>query len=118
MIEVFKEFTFDAAHYLPNVPEGHKCGKMHGHTYRVKFGVAGPVDPHTGFVIDFGDLKAAVKPFIDALDHTVLNDTLVNPTCENLAEFLWLMVDCELPLSFVEVWETPTSGCVKRAVSR
>ena len=112
MIEVFKEFTVDSAHFLPNVPEGHKCGNIHGHTYRVKLGVAGPVDPHTGFVIDFGDLKAAVKPLIDQLDHSFLNDTLDNPTCENLAEYLWSRIDLEL--SFVEVWETPTSGCVKR----
>lgn len=115
MIEVFKEFTFDAAHYLPNVPEGHKCGNLHGHTYRVKFGICGPVDPHTGFVIDFGDLKEAVKPVIDLLDHSLLNNWIANPTCENLAEFLWKASDFDF--SFVEVWETPTSGCVKRAVS-
>lgn len=116
MIEVFKEFTFDAAHWLPNVPVGHKCGTMHGHTYRVKFGILGPVDPHTGFVIDFGDLKAAVKPHIDMLDHHVINDFVENPTCENLAQFLWDSID--LDFSFIEVWETPTSGCVKRAVLR
>lgn len=114
MIEVFKEFTFDAAHFLPNVPNGHKCRNMHGHTYRVKFGIAGPVDPHTGFVIDFGDLKAAVKPYIDMLDHKVVNNFIANPTCENLAEYLWDAIDCDF--SFIEVWETPTSGCVKRAV--
>lgn len=117
IIEVFKEFTFDAAHYLPNVPEGHKCGAMHGHTYRVKFGVAGEVDPHTGFVIDFGDLKEAVKPVIDLLDHSLLNNWIPNPTCENLAEFLWRAAE-DIQFSFIEVWETPTSGCVKRAVFR
>lgn len=118
MIEVFKEFTFDSAHYLPNVPIGHKCARLHGHTYRIKIGVAGRVDPHTGFVIDFGDLKVIVKTLIDQLDHTLLNDTIANPTCENLAEYFWESLFNSLPLSFIEVWETPTSGCVKRAVSR
>lgn len=114
-MEVFKEFTFDAAHYLPNVPVGHKCSRLHGHTYRIRIGVSGQIDRHTGFVIDFGDLKAAVKPVIDMLDHTLINDTIGNPTCENLAEFLWAAIGVD-NLSFVEVWETPTSGCIKRAI--
>jgi 6-pyruvoyltetrahydropterin/6-carboxytetrahydropterin synthase len=108
MMEVFKEFTFDAAHWLPNVPDGHQCGRMHGHTYRVRLTVAGEVDPTSGFVIDFGDLKGKAKPVIDSLDHTVLNDSLANPTCENLAIFLGHKID---GLSVIEVWETPTSGC-------
>ena len=107
-MEVFKEFTFDSAHFLPNVPKGHKCGRMHGHTYRVRFSVTGEVDPNSGFVIDFGDLKAAVKPLIDQLDHQVLNDWIENPTCENLA--LWFASKTG-GLSVIEVWETPTSGC-------
>jgi len=107
-MEVFKEFTFDSAHWLPNVPEGHKCGRMHGHTYRVKLTVSGGINPHTGFVIDFGDLKAKAKPVIDALDHQTLNDFIPNPTCENLALYLAAKIG---GLSFIEVWETPTSGC-------
>ena len=118
-MEIFKEFTFDAAHWLPNVPAGHKCGNMHGHTYRVVVGVEGEVDPHTGFVMDFGDLKAVVKPLIEWLDHSCLNDKLVNPTAENIVEFMWEVFTEEdsLPISFVEVWETPTSGARRRAVS-
>ena len=107
-MEVFKEFSFDSAHWLPNVEPGHKCGRMHGHTYRVRLSVVGDVDPDTGFVIDFGDLKGLAKPVIDALDHQVLNDSIQNPTCENLALFL---ADQIFGLDVVEVWETPTSGC-------
>ena len=58
---VFKEFTFDAAHFLPNVPETHKCRNMHGHTYRIRIYVEGPLDPHLGWVMDFADLKKAWK---------------------------------------------------------
>ncbi len=117
-MEIFKEFTFDAAHWLPNVPAGHKCGRMHGHTYRVVIGVEGPVDEETGFVIDFADLKGIVKPYIEDLDHTCLNDLIENPTAENLVLFLWRALrDFEdLPLSYIEVWETPNSGARKRAL--
>lgn len=120
-MELFKEFTFDAAHYLPAVPEGHKCGKMHGHTYKVKIGVTGTVQRDTGFIMDFADLKAIVKPLIDAFDHSVLNDRLDNPTCENLVNAIWDNIAHQVgahgaALTLVEVWETPTSGCTKRHV--
>lgn len=107
-MEVFKEFTFDSAHFLPNVPDGHKCGRMHGHTYKVRFTVAGEINPDTGFVIDFGDLKEQAKPVIDRLDHQVLNDFIPNPTCENLALYLASKVG---GVTTIEVWETPNSGC-------
>lgn len=114
-MEIFKEFTFDAAHWLPNVPEGHKCRRLHGHTYRVRVSVAGDVDPHTGFVIDFGDLKAKVKPLIDQLDHSLLNDIVINPTAENITNYLWECLSGQFNLTSIETWETPTSGA-KRAV--
>ncbi len=121
-MEIFKEFTFDAAHWLPNVPAGHKCGRMHGHTYRVVVAVEGEVDLDSGFVMDFGDLKKnIVKPYIDDLDHCLLNEWITNPTAENVADWLWNWIEAELPrhisLSYIEVWETPTSGARKRAVS-
>lgn len=115
-MEIFKEFSFEAAHYLPNLPEGHKCGRLHGHSYRVRLYVTGQPDPHTGFVMDFGDIKKVFKPIInDHLDHYYLNDVegLENPTSENLAIWIWDKVKSELPsLSRVEVFETCTSGCM------
>lgn len=114
-MEIFKEFTFDAAHWLPNVPKGHKCGNLHGHTYRVLVGITGPVSEETGFVMDFGDFKKIVKQYIDDLDHSCLNDHIINPTAENLVSWLWAVLDDHnLSLSFIEVWETPTSGARRR----
>jgi 6-pyruvoyltetrahydropterin/6-carboxytetrahydropterin synthase len=117
-VEIFKEFTFDAAHWLPNVPAGHKCGKLHGHTYRVVIAVEGPVNQHTGFVLDFADLKEAAKHTIDWLDHSCLNDSLRNPTAENLVDYFWEILTEEdgLQVSSIEVWETPTSGARRRAL--
>ena len=114
-MEIFKEFTFDAAHWLPNVPEGHKCKNMHGHTYRVRFYVRGAVDPHTGWVIDFGEIKAAWKPLEKLLDHHCLNDIpgLENSTAENITIWLWRKIKPLLPqLSKIELNETPTCGVI------
>ena len=72
--EIFREFTFEAAHRLPNVPEGHKCARLHGHSYRVEVHVAGDVGPVSGWVMDFADIKAAFKPLEDRLDHHYLNE--------------------------------------------
>ncbi|MBM7776550.1 6-pyruvoyltetrahydropterin/6-carboxytetrahydropterin synthase [Actinokineospora baliensis] len=118
-MEIFREFTFEAAHRLPNVPEGHKCARLHGHSYRVVVTVSGPVDPTAGWVMDFGDLKAAVKPVVAELDHYYLNEIpgLENPTSEVLAEWLWTRLASDLPLSEITVRETCTSGCTYRGPS-
>jgi 6-pyruvoyltetrahydropterin/6-carboxytetrahydropterin synthase len=110
---IWKEFTFDSAHYLPNVPSGHKCGRMHGHTFKVRLEVTGEPSPSTGWVMDFGDIKSVVKPIVDMIDHAVLNDYagLENPTSENLALWFWLRLKTKIPsLSAVEVQETCTCG--------
>lgn len=117
MTEIFREFTFEAAHRLPHVPEGHKCARLHGHSYRVAVHVAGPVDPHLGWVMDFGDIKAAFKPLEDCLDHHYLNEVagLENPTSEVLAQWIWERLEVQLPaLSAVSVRETCTSGAMYR----
>ena len=114
-MELFKEFAFEAAHRLPNVPPGHKCGRLHGHSFRVALHVRGEVDPETGWVMDFADIKTAFQPLYDRLDHHYLNDIdgLENPTSENLAEWIWTRLRPSLPaLSRVVVRETCTSGCV------
>ncbi len=116
-MELFKEFTFEAAHRLPHVPEGHKCARLHGHSFTVALHVEGDVDPVTGWVMDFGDIKAAFKPLYDQLDHYYLNEIegLENPTSENLARWIWVRLKPDLPeLSQVVVRETCTSGCVYR----
>ncbi len=113
--EIYKEFMFEAAHKLPNVPEGHKCGRLHGHSFLVRLYLSGEVDPNTGWIIDFGDVKQAFKPTYEQLDHHYLNDIagLENPTSEVLAQWIWHKMKPILPLlSKVEIKETCTAGCI------
>ncbi len=114
MMAIFKEFTFEAAHRLPNVPGGHKCRRLHGHSYRVEIHVSGAVDEGAGWVMDFEEIKAAFAPVHDLLDHRYLNeiDELENPTSENVARFIWDHLESSLPVSQVVVRETCTSGCI------
>jgi len=115
-MEIYREFTFEAAHRLPRVPDGHKCARLHGHSYRVQVHVRGDVDPATGWVMDFAEIKKAFRPLHDQLDHYYLNDLpgLDNPTSENLARWIWERLIDQLPLSEILVRETCTSGCVYR----
>jgi 6-pyruvoyltetrahydropterin/6-carboxytetrahydropterin synthase len=116
VVELYKELTFDAAHRLPNVPDGHKCARLHGHSFHVRITIAGPVDPHTGWVMDFGAIKAAYADLHDELDHRYLNEVegLENPTSEVLAQWIWRRLQPRLPLASVEIRETCTTGCVYR----
>jgi 6-pyruvoyltetrahydropterin/6-carboxytetrahydropterin synthase len=113
-IELVKDFRFEAAHYLPNVPEGHKCRRMHGHSFRGELAVRGPVDPQTGWVMDFADLKRAVDPIVKQLDHYLLNEIpgLENPTSEVVAIWIWERVRTSLPQLYrITLEETCTSRC-------
>jgi 6-pyruvoyltetrahydropterin/6-carboxytetrahydropterin synthase len=116
-VEIYKQFRFEAAHRLPHVPDGHKCSRLHGHSYRVTVHIAGSVDEQTGWVRDFADLSCAMRPLLDRLDHYYLNEIegLENPTSEVLAEWIWDRVLPSLPeLTQVDVEETCTSGCIYR----
>jgi 6-pyruvoyltetrahydropterin/6-carboxytetrahydropterin synthase len=109
-----KQFRFEAAHRLPHVPEGHKCARLHGHSFRVTVWVEGEVDDATGWVMDFADLGRAFSPLYDQLDHRYLNevDGLENPTSERLAEWIWERLAPALAgLHQIDVQETCTSGC-------
>ena len=112
--DIYKEFTFEAAHRLPNVPEGHKCARLHGHSFQVRVTITGELDPVLGWVMDFADVKAACRGVHDQLDHRYLNEIegLENPTSEVIAAWIWRELKPALPLlSMVEVRETCTSGC-------
>ena len=116
-MEIFKKFTFEAAHRLPNVPEGHKCGRLHGHSFRADLYVSGPVGSETGWVVDFADIKKTFKPLLNQLDHYYLNEIkgLENPTSENIARWIWDRLKPQLPLlSRIVLHETCTSGAVYR----
>lgn len=113
-MDIFKVFTLEAAHRLPNVPPGHKCARLHGHSFRVEIHVSGDIDPQTGWVMDFAEIKTAFQPLYDRLDHHYLNDIegLDNPTSERLAVWIWDQLKPTMPLlSEIVVHETCTSGC-------
>ncbi len=114
MIEIYRDFHFDAAHRLPFVPEGHKCGRMHGHTYRLRVWCRGPINAE-GMVVDYAVIAEKVGVVLDRVDHRVLNEVpgLENPTTEVLAPWLFEQIRSVLPeVSRVEVAESATTGCV------
>jgi 6-pyruvoyltetrahydropterin/6-carboxytetrahydropterin synthase len=112
--ELARVFRFEAAHLLPNVPEGHKCRRLHGHSFRITVRIGGPVDERMGWVVDFGEVARAWQPLHDALDHHYLNEVegLENPTSEMLAR--WILERFRLPgasVRSVTVAETCTAEC-------
>lgn len=113
-VRLVHEFRFEAAHRLPKVPEGHKCARLHGHSYRIEVAVRGPVDESTGWFLDFQRLFDAWKPLHDAIDHRYLNDIegLHNPTSEVVAHWIWVHLRPALPeLVRVVVCETCEARC-------
>ncbi len=116
-LELRKTFQFEAAHFLPHVPETHKCRRLHGHSFQAEVVVAGPCDRRLGWVMDYADIAAAFKPLADQLDHRFLNEVpgLENPTSENIAVWIWERLKPSLPLlKEVVVAETCTARCVYR----
>ena len=116
---IFKQFSFDSAHYLPNVPDGHKCKGLHGHTYTLTVYLEGELDPSLGWLIDFNELKKIIDPVIALVDHKLLNDIpgLENPTSELLAVWFWNKIKPSLPiLKRIEVNETPSTGVIYEGV--
>jgi 6-pyruvoyltetrahydropterin/6-carboxytetrahydropterin synthase len=113
--QIYKDFHFEAAHRLPNVPAGHKCARLHGHSFHVRLYVQGETGEHSGWVMDFSDIKRAFKPLLEQLDHFYLNDIpgLENPTSEHIARWIWQRLQPNLSeLYAVEIRETCTSGCI------
>ena len=114
-MDIFRVFQVEAAHRLPNVPEGHKCARLHGHSFRIEVHVSGPVGEEDGWVMDFAELRRIFQPIFDRLDHHYLNEIegLENPTSENLARWIWLQLKPGLEgLSKIIVQETCNAGCI------
>ena len=117
MTEVFCDFTLMCAHHLPNLPATHPCHRMHGHNYKVRLFVRGVVDQHLGWIIDYAAINAIWSELIHArLDHRLINDTIANPTCELLAEWIYANLSVGLPVGVaitrLEIQEEPGSGVV------
>ncbi|MGP1346017.1 MAG: 6-carboxytetrahydropterin synthase QueD [Phycisphaerales bacterium] len=113
-VRLVKTFDFEAAHWLPCFPEGHKCRRMHGHSFRVEVVVEGEAPRERGYLIDYADIKKAVAPVRELLDHRCLNDIegLENPTSEMIAVWIWDRLAPSLPeLAEIVVHETCTSRC-------
>lgn len=116
-VELVKEYRFEAAHRLPNVPAGHKCSRLHGHSFKLEIHVVGPTDAHTGWFVDFGDLDAIVMPLVEQLDHHYLNEVpgLENPTSEVCAKWLYDRIKARFPaLVAITFHETCDARCVYR----
>jgi 6-pyruvoyltetrahydropterin/6-carboxytetrahydropterin synthase len=116
-MELRKTFQFEAAHLLPHLPEGHKCRRLHGHSFKVEIAVDGECDPHLGWVMDYAEISRAFKELWEQLDHRYLNEVpgLENPTSEKIAVWIWDRLAPKLPLlSEVAVAETCTARCVYR----
>ena len=116
-MEIFKVFQIEAAHRLPNVPAGHRCERLHGHSFRIEIHLEGPVKEPEGWIMDFADIGSTFASIRDALDHRYLNEIpgLENPTSEVLARWIWNRLAPALPLlNHIVIQETCTSGCVYR----
>lgn len=114
-MEIYKDFSFDSAHFLPSVPETHKCRQIHGHTYHLRIYIKGKPDEVSGWIMDFKKIKDTVTPFVEQLDHKLLNEIpgLEKPTAENISIWFWGKIKPLLPqLSRIELKETPTTGIV------
>ncbi|NBV14093.1 MAG: 6-carboxytetrahydropterin synthase QueD [Sphingobacteriia bacterium] len=118
-VKITKKFSFESAHYLPLFPEGHKCKRLHGHSFKLEVNLIGEINEQ-GVVLDFGDIKKIVSPFVNKLDHYCINEIglaeqdplLSNPTSENLAKWFYLQLKPLLPLlENIRIQETCTSSC-------
>ena len=119
-VRLVREFTFEAAHRLPHAPPGHKCARLHGHTFHVELVCEGEMDPQAGWLIDFAEIKRAFAPLLEQLDHHYLNEIegLENPTVEGVAKWIWTHLKPGLPLlAQVNVAESRTARCEYRGGS-
>ncbi len=117
VVELEVDFRFEAAHHLPNVPEGHKCRRLHGHSFHCTVHISGEVDPTLGWLMDYSEVRAVIEPVRLQLDHYYLNEVegLENPTSERVARWLWDRLWAGLPrLTAVTVRETCTARCTYR----
>ena len=109
-----KDFCFEAAHHLPSLPEGHKCIQMHGHSFKVEISIEGEVDSKIGWIYDHKCISDAMKPLLEQMDHSVLNDIegLESPTIEVMCAWFWRKLESDLPgLAEITIYETPTARC-------
>ncbi|MBL8564256.1 MAG: 6-carboxytetrahydropterin synthase [Hyphomicrobiaceae bacterium] len=119
---IYREFHFEAAHFLPSAPPGHPNSRVHGHSFRVRVSVEGEPDPETGLVMHFDDLSAAILEAREALDHRFLNEIegLAAPTLERITMWLWNRLENRVPglAEIVVARDSCQEGCVYRGPRR
>jgi 6-pyruvoyltetrahydropterin/6-carboxytetrahydropterin synthase len=110
--KLWKDFSFEAAHQLTKVPVGHQCGRLHGHSYKLRVHCRGKLNPERDWVVDYAEIAAAVRPVVQKLDHSFLNDQFdFETTAENLAFWCANTIRDSLPsIVAVELFETPTTS--------
>ena len=117
-MRIYKEFSFEAAHFLPSAPPGHPNARVHGHSFRVRVTLDGEPDETTGVVMHLDNVESAVADAREALDHRFLNevDGLSQPTLERISIWLWERLHNRLPgLTEIEVArDSCHEGCVYR----
>jgi len=119
MFQVSVEDTFSSGHALRGYRG--KCENPHGHNYRVQVTLEGPQLDNIGLLIDFTQLKHAMRELIAKLDHQFINDlqpfTTVNPSAENLAKYFYDETNKHLKgvtngrvwVKDITIWETDTT---------
>jgi 6-pyruvoyltetrahydropterin/6-carboxytetrahydropterin synthase len=117
-MRIYKEFTFEAAHFLPSAPPGHPNSRVHGHSFRVRVTLDGEPDEKTGLVMHLDDVEAALADVHEALDHRFLNEVegLSQPTLERITMWLWDRLHNRLPgLAEIEIARNSCrEGCIYR----
>jgi 6-pyruvoyltetrahydropterin/6-carboxytetrahydropterin synthase len=117
-MRIYKEFLFEAAHFLPSAPAGHPNSRVHGHSFRVRVSIDGTPDDETGLVMNLEDVERAIGAAREALDHRFLNEVegLAVPTLERITIWLWDRLHNRLPgLAEIEVArDSCHEGCVYR----
>lgn len=112
--ELKSHFQIESARFLPKLPQGHPCARMHGHSFKIILTLRGPLDPQVGWVQDYHEINEIMRPLLVRLDHRVLNevDGLDNPTSELLAQWIFNRAQKNLPLlKSVTIMETPSTEC-------
>ncbi|HET9572423.1 MAG TPA: 6-carboxytetrahydropterin synthase [Methyloceanibacter sp.] len=117
-MRIYKEFTFEAAHFLPSAPPGHPNARVHGHSFRVRVTIDGEPDDKTGVIMHLDDVEAALADVHEALDHRMLNEVegLSQPTLERISTWLWDRLHNRLPgLAEIEIArDSCREGCIYR----
>lgn len=112
--ELKQHFQIESARFLPQLPKSHPCARLHGHSFKIILTLTGDLDPNLGWVIDYNEIQAKMKPLLEQIDHRVLNEVegLQNPTSELLAKWIFDRAQPALPMLVkVMVAETPSTEC-------